>query len=167
MASYKSVPTDEEPPQAVPVQPYPAYTGPVQQQAYSYPTANQGYAQPNTVYIAQQYPNQPAVYGTGPLPSQIPKERQHECGFFSLSNLMHNICNTALLFILQFFSMFAAIFSFLFVALGLFLGIGFLPLCCIGIVIFSLFNFCLRPVASLDDMLYQQRRRIYDRLLAD
>ncbi|OQR94753.1 hypothetical protein ACHHYP_00943 [Achlya hypogyna] len=160
MSGYQTIP---EAPQAVPVQPvYPAYNGAApQQQAYGYPP------QQTPLYVAQQYPPATAVYGSNTLPMHHVAERQHECGFFSASTLVSNICNTTMLVVLQFFSMFVAIFSFIFVLLGLVLGVGLLPVCCIGILIFGIFTFCLRPVASIDDMLYQQRRRIYERLLAD
>ncbi|KDO27502.1 hypothetical protein SPRG_07091 [Saprolegnia parasitica CBS 223.65] len=172
MATYKTTSTDETP-QAVPVQPtYPAAYNSAPAQPYGYPP-QQGYPQQSyppqqaPIYIAQQYPTGTAVYGSGPLPMHHGPERQHECGFFSLSQLVSNVCNSALLLVLQFFTMFFAVFAFVFVAIGFFLGVGLLPLCCLGLVVFGLFNFCLRPVASIDDLLYQQRRRIYDRLLAD
>ncbi|CAK5005914.1 unnamed protein product [Aphanomyces euteiches] len=55
-------------------------------------------------------------------------------------------------------------FMFVFLIFGLFSGIGLLPAACIGVVILSLFKALIRPLAKLDEVLFAQRKALYDNL---
>ncbi|KAF0684097.1 Aste57867_23884 [Aphanomyces stellatus] len=129
----------------------------------SKPAPSSAAAYPVAVVVDDQGPYMNHTDASTP-PAQTHEEAEAETRLGLVGSAASTIGNGFLLVLLSGLTMGFAIAAFVFVLVGLVVGIGLLPAACAGLLVLSVFSCLLRPIAKLDEMLFLHRKALYDNI---